>query len=500
MTAPIRIHPRQPAPGERTGPFEAASTRPRVADWERTLYGPNAAFEEGDLARARSQDAVRNNPWLRRALSILVSHEIGCGLQPRPKIDDKALRKDLITIWNDWTLQADADGSSDFYGIQTLLSRARRESGEAFVRLRPRLETDGLSVPLQVQVLEAAMVPMRHNALNGKNTIRQGIETTPFGTRAAYWFHPQHPGERQFYFGPSSLSDDLIRVPADLVLHHYTPERPGQLRGIPTPISTLVRARNFDAYESAELARKKSRSKFVGAITRNDDDENPVTDDTPAETDWNSRLDDLNRQIDWQAKKRTFVDIEDAYLVNLAQGEILHLANDDSGNSGVDFLRIQLRSIAAGMGVPYEMMTGDYGDTNDRIMKVILGAFYRDLEMAQDRLVSQILQPIWVAWLDRVVALRLVPIRRYFDNRRIWQRCEWRAHGWAYPNPLQEAQAKKIMVDEGFTSRSAVIAETGWDAEDIDEQNAADQLREQQLGLSYGKDPAPVQQQQVSPL
>ena len=29
------------------------------------------------------------------------------------------------------------------------------------------------------------------------------------------------------------------------------------------------------------------------------------------------------------------------------------------------------------------------------------------------------------------------------------------------PNPLQEAQTKKILVDEGFTSRAAVVAEMG---------------------------------------
>ncbi len=148
------------------------------------------------------------------------------------------------------------------------------------------------------------------------------------------------------------------------------------------------------------------------------------------------------------------------------------------------------------MGVPYELMTNDYGDTNDRVMKVILNAYYRELEMEQDRLVSQVLQPVWSTWLDAVALNRILRMPRdYFDNPRAWRRCEWRSHAWSYPNPLQEAQTKKILVDEGFTSRAAVVAEMGWDVEDIDQQNYEDQERERGLGLVYGKDPAPFQQQ-----
>lgn len=492
MSAANPVKAITPAPNvhrrERIGPYEATSTRPRVADWDRTQYGPNAAFDDGDFARARSQDAVRNNPWLRRALKILVSHEIGCGLQPRPKIEDAGLRKDLLTLWNDWTAEADADGTSDFYGWQGILARGRRESGEVFVRIRNRLPEDGLTVPLQVQALEAAMVPIRHNVANGKNTVRQGIEITPFGTRAAYWFHAQHPGESNFFVGPASLrADELTRVPAPAVLHHYTPERPGQLRGVPTPISSLVRARNFDAYESAELTRKKSRAKFVGAIYRETDDENPVGDDE-------AKIED---DLIAREKQRGYVDLEDGYLLNLAQSERLDLYSNDTGSVGIDFLRVQLRAIAAGMGVPYELMTGDYADTNDRVMKVILNAFYRELEMEQDRLVSQVLQPVWAAWMDSVVMSRIIRIRDYFSDKRAWQRCEWRGHAWSYPNPLQEAQTKKIMVDEGFTSRAAVVAETGWDVEDVDQQNADDQKRERDLGLNYGKDTTLAQQDQA---
>lgn len=452
-----------------TRAYEATSTKTRLDDWDRKAYGPNAALDDADYARARSQDAVRNNPWINNALDLIVSHIIGCGIQPRPKIADSGLRTELLDLWNLSVPELDADGTQDFYGWQTLLTRARHESGEVFIRRRPRFPSDGLTVPVQFQALEADLLPLRHNAMNGNNPIRQGIERTPYGKRAAYWFHPEHPADRSL----TGTTTELVRVPAEQVLHHYTPNRPGQLRGEPTPMSVLLRARNMDGFESAELTRKKARAKFVGAIYRETPEDNPISDQAPKEEDG-----------------RAYVDIEDGYMLQLAYNERVALESGDSGGSGlIDFLRTQLRAIAAGMGVPFELMTGDYSGTNDRIMRVILNTFYRRLEIQQDALVVQVLQPVWAWWLDAVNAAGLLPLRGYTESnraRREWQRCEWRAHAWSYVNPLQEAQTTVLKIENGLTSRTAAVAESGWDAEDIDRQQAIDRQRERDLDLNYG--------------
>lgn len=458
--------------------YEATSTSKRLDDWERTGYGPNAVNDDADLARARSQDAVRNNPWIDNALDLIVTNQIGCGIQPRPKIDDDGLRSDLLDLFESWASECDADGALDFFALQALWARARVESGECFVRFRPRSRDSGLAVPLQLQTIEADLLPTHRNSSNGGNSIRQGIERSPYGQRLAYWFYREHPGDRY-----ASLSvANTARVPAEAVLHHYRPKRPGQIRGEPHTLSALLRARKMDLYESAELTRKQNRAKFNGAIYRETDEENPITDAAVKVED-----------------DRALVDVEEGYFFKLAQNERVDLYGGDSGNAGViDFIRTQLRSIAAGMGVPYELMTGDYEGTNDRIMRVILNTFYRRLEMMQDLLVMQVLQPIWAAFLDAAVLSGTINIPGYFDARKRWQRCEWRAHAWSYVNPLQEAQTQKILVDEGFESRSAIVAARGWDAEEVDRQNHEDMLREQQYGLDYGKDPAPASQQDTS--
>ncbi|HOW75596.1 MAG TPA: phage portal protein [Candidatus Competibacteraceae bacterium] len=488
--------------------YDAASRAPRVADWDETSYGPNTALESTQIARARSQDAVRNNPWIRRALKLLVSHLIGCGIQPRPKLADKGLRSDVLALWNDWTEEADADGTLGFYGMQALITRARYEAGEVFARFIRRPRGD-FAVPLQLQLLEADLLPLGYN--QPIPSIRQGIERNASGRRSAYHFYRQHPGERYVFAEPNTT----LRIPADEVLHHYLPDRPGQLRGAPEGLSALHRANVLDQYESAELTRKRNKARFSGVIYKETPEDNPLT-DAPA----NPTLDALRAQLaaveasaDYVAnvpaalataaalreqivleqEKKTFVDIEDGYMLQLGMSERVELFGGDTGNTGLlDFLRGQLRGIAAGWGVPYELVVGDYAETNDRIMRVILNVFYRELEFQQDHFIVQVLQPVYRQWLNAAVLIGALSIPGYFADPRAWQRCEWRPQAWNYVNPLQEAQTKILKIRNGLTSRSAIVAEEGWDAEDVDNDQAADHDRERRLGLDYGGgDPAP---------
>ena len=447
----------------RMSAYEATSSSRKLDDWDRVSVGPNAALDHADVARARAQDGTRNNPWLKKALKLLTSHIVGCGIQPRPAIADPALRRQVLDLWNDWTPHADADGAVDFYALQGLITRARIESGECFIRLRPRRASDDLPVPLQLQALEADLLPVDYNR---PPNIRQGIERNALGQRVAYHFHREHPGDRSF----GAALRDLTRVDAREILHHYVPERPGQLRGAPETQSALIRARKLDQFESAELTRRRNRAKFQGAIYRENPDGNPLTDLEPAVEDG-----------------RAMVDIEEGYMLQLALNEKADFYNGDSGGSGVDFLRTHLRAIAAAFGVPYELMTGDYEGTNDRIMRVILNAFYRQLEIDQDGLAHQVLQPLWKAWIEAAALTGRVNLPGYFTDPRPWQRCEWRAHAWTYVNPLQEAQTAILKIDNGLTSRAAAVAETGWDVEDVDRDQAADRERERALGLSYGR-------------
>ena len=62
-------------------------------------------------------------------------------------------------LWLAWTDDADAEGLTDFYGLQRRAAREVFMTGEVFLRFRPRRPEDGLVVPLQVQMLPSEMLP-----------------------------------------------------------------------------------------------------------------------------------------------------------------------------------------------------------------------------------------------------------------------------------------------------------------------------------------------------
>ena len=70
-TASAEVQPSKPWPrpqqrrSARMDAYEATSSKPRVADWEQSVYGPNTVTENDSTARARSHDAIPNSPWMR---------------------------------------------------------------------------------------------------------------------------------------------------------------------------------------------------------------------------------------------------------------------------------------------------------------------------------------------------------------------------------------------------------------------------------------------------
>ena len=85
--------------------------------------------------------------------------------------------KQADRLWLDFAATADADGLTDFAGLQALIVRGLVESGEVLVRLRERRTEDGLPVPLQLQVLEADHLDSwKTGELADGGFILQGIE------------------------------------------------------------------------------------------------------------------------------------------------------------------------------------------------------------------------------------------------------------------------------------------------------------------------------------
>ena len=447
--------------------YEASAATRRTTGWSPVTSDINTlVFQNGDVLRSRSRDMVRRNPWATNALDAFVANSIGTGIKPHSLHPDAALREQIQALWLRWTDEADASGLTDFYGLQSVACRSVMEAGECLIRLRPRLVKDGLSVPLQLQLLEAEHLPTSETRLleNG-NYIRAGIEFNQIGKRIAYHLYRQHPGDA---LNPMA-STELVKVPAESVLHLFRPIRPGQLRGQPWLTQVLIKLYELDQYDDAELVRKKTAAMFAGFVTKNAPEDPILNEGAP------------------DASGNALAGLEPGTMQVLLPGEDVKFSTPaDVGATYETFMRIQLRSIAAGMGITYEQLTGDLTGVNYSSIRAGLLEFRRRCEQFQHQvMVFQMCRPIWQAWIRAAVLSGALPN----GDLAAYDSVKWIPPGFAWVDPLKDIKAQVMAVRAGFKSRGEVVSEQGYDAEAIDAEIAADNERADSLGLVYDSDP-----------
>ena len=457
--------------------YRSASQARRTQGWHSPTSTPNSGLLPSlRLLRDRSRAAVRNDGYAKGTVDKIVSNTIGTGIKPLSQAADPEFRRRVHEVFERWTDESDADGLLDFYGQQSQITRGWKEGGEVFVRLRPRLPEDGLTVPLQLQVLEPELCPhTTDRELPNGNRVRAGIEFNRIGQRVAYWFVPTRPGD------PDEIDLSILRrVPAHSVIHLYDPLRPGQLRGTPHLTQALVKLYELDKYDDATLLRQQLANLFVGFIKR------------PATGPGELQLDPLTgKETDASTFDRPMISLEPGLFQELDPGDEIEFSEPpDVGQTYPDFMRQQLFAACAATGVPYETLTGDMSKVNDRTVRVILQEFRRAIQAGQHQiLVFQFCRRVFNAWIDAAFFSQALPIPfDYLESPAKWNRVKWVPQSWPYLHPVQDVQAERESVRAGFTSRAAVVSERGEDAEAIDREQQADNTRADDFGLSYDSD------------
>ena len=469
------LKPRTSGPLSIRASYDAAQQGRRLYLWNPGRPGPNQAILANlELLRSRSRDAVRNNGWIRKGINSWVSNEIGTGIIPRAVSPDQDFNAACDALWERWIKHADADGLLDYYGLTALCCRARKEAGEVFVRYRLRPDDASLAVPFQLQILEPEFCPTGENRLlSGGRRVRAGVEFNGIGQRMAYWMYRSHPGD-QFFFSDNLT---LVPVPADFVLHHFAPLRPGQIRGIPETVQALISAKIFDEYEDAEAQRKRDKAAYTGVLRRQSYDDN----DYQYDPFTGAALETDSAGVGIQ-------NVQGGSLIQLLPGEDVTMFDGDvTGGGYADFIRHELLRLFSAMDIPYELGSGDLSKVNDRLMRVVLNEFHRILEQSQWHLtVPQISQPVREFFIRMAVLSGKLDAPGFESDPDIYFETAWGPQRWQYLNPLQDVEADAAEIEAGLSSRKRKVAERGEAVEDIDRENSEDKERADSLGLTYG--------------
>lgn len=446
--------------GAWVGGFDAALGSRRLKGFRPARAHVNALVRAaGPDINARARYLVRNNGYAVNALDSWAANAVGVGIKPSSRITTASRKAQLQRLWHDWTDQADAEGLTDFYGLQRRIAREFFITGECFVRIRPRRAEDGLAVPMQLQLLPAEMLPLEKNdLLPGGFVIRQGIEFDQLGRRVAYHFYRRHPDDPT----DNGLAGETTRVPASEVIHIIDPVESGQLRGVSRYAQAIVKLFLLDQYDDAELDRKKVAAMYAMFVT------SPLEAD-PLEGD-------------------PADEVAPGQIVRLDPGENVTVADPaDSGATYEPFQYRTLLQVSAAMGIPYALMTQDMMKANFSNARTSLMEFRRRIETFQHSvIVFQLCRPVWERFVDLAVLSGAIRLPSYERRRREYLACDWLPPRWQWVDPLKDIKAEIEEIGAGLKSRSQGISERGFDAEEIDAQIKADRDREQRLGLSFG--------------
>jgi lambda family phage portal protein len=445
--------------------YDGAAKGRRTDGWKAAGTSADAEIAAASgLLRDRMRDLTRNNPHAAKAVSVLVNNIIGSGIIPRAATGDARLDETVDRLWTEWSAACDADGQLDIFGLQTLAVREMIEAGEVLIRRRPRRLSDGLAVPLQVQIIEADLLDNTRNGdLADGGRLLQGIEFDPLGRRRAYWLHAQHPGDAVVTMRRRLES---LAIPASEVLHLYEKQRT-QVRGVPWGTPVMRSLRDLDDWTQAELVRKKTEACVVGIVLGADEADLGLA---PSVVDA-----DGNR-----------VEQFEPGLIAYARGGKDIRFNQPATTAGVgEWLRAQLHIVAAGFRMPYELLTGDLSQVNYSSIRAGLVEFRRLIDAVQWQIVIPVLcQPMWVWFCQAAWAAGKLP--------RPDIAVEWSPPRFEAVDPLKDAMADLLALRSGTMSLAQAIARQGHNPDAVLAEIAAMNAKIDALGLILDSDPRRV--------
>jgi lambda family phage portal protein len=423
--------------------YDGAKSGRRTDGW---ISGSGDANTEVGAAlinlRNRSRDLVRNNPYAAKAIEELVGNTVGTGIVPQAKTGDERIDRIIDAEWPYFAENCDPGGQLDFYGQQALMVRTTAESGDGIVRFRPRRSTDNLRVPLQLQILEGDYLDQSRTMGIATGNIIQGVEFNLIGQRVNYWLYNYHPGGVYMLNPRGGILSQA--VPASEVIHTYRVLRPGQVRGVPWLAPIMLQMRDLDDYRDAERMRKKTEACLAGIVTRPEGE--PPLGAALGETSTDPKT------------GNTLERMYPGMIEYLKPGEDIKFNEPHSVGGYREYLMTELEGAAAGVCMPFELMSGNMSNVNYSSYRAGLLGFRNTIEAFRWlTLIPMHCMPAWRRFIDTLVLLGKIPEANYG--------VQWTAPKFESVDPVKDADATLKQVRMGTLLLTEAIVQNGYDPE-----------------------------------
>ena len=457
-------------PRPRRRGYAAAKQDRLLAGW---LTGNTSANEEArqsnKILRARSRQLERDDDYAKRYMHLMHVNVVGAEgilmqnkatLRTDPRRFDNRVNDIIEQAWQRWGTNrtASLEGDAMWADMQGMFVRTLARDGEVFVRY---IDAPVNDYGLALQFLEADHFDEdRNETLRGGNVIVMSVELDATGKPVAYWLTQSHPGDTR-----ATARTRFRRLPAEIILHAYIKDRPGQVRGVPWMHAAMVRMHHLARYERAELVAANVAASKMGFF-KTPTGEEYVGDDTDA---------DGNKIT--EAEPGTFEELP------IGQDFVPWDPTHPAGNYE-PFTKQQLRGVASGLGVSYSSLTGDLTDVNYSSIRA--GTLeQRDMyKVFQQFTIRHFCQPVFRRWVRNSIMTGALPFN-LTDMERL-ARPDWMVRGWEWVDPLKDTTASIQAVQQGLSTRTRELSKQGRDYEETLKELQREQALASEYGVTFG--------------
>ena len=392
------------------------------------------------VLRNRARYEVQNNGYARGIGKTIVNDTIGRG--PRLHIDDDRLtpevRGDIERKFHAWCKAVKLATKL------RVMRQAEYQDGEVFAE---KITNPGLKHPVKLDLrpIEADQVRFVDIGLLTVPSV-DGIRFDEFGNPVEYHVLRVHPGYWSYATGYVGMPWEYDKWDAQFIIHNFTPERPGQHRGIPEILTALpllaVRRRLITAILDA-LETAADFSVVLETEMGADNEATPlmpVGDHVPLERRMGVALPAGYKatQIKPEQPTQTFESLDKRIIAEIGRG----------------------------MNVPYVVAACDSSDSNFASGRLDYSIYYTGIDIRRATTGDDTLDGLFIEWVREAVLLKdqngpYVPkeVSKIIDDLEF----SWYWDGHEMGNPVQLAQAREIDLAIGATTLAELYAKKGQD-------------------------------------
>ena len=442
--------------------FEAAKFNRLTSSWTTVDFSPaQELYYELQTLKVRSRNLYQNSPVVSNFIGLLQQNVVGAnGFTFKSKVLDRKGNLDvkinsaITAAWNDFCKLGNCEVTGQYSLIDALdlMMQSLGVDGEILLK---KVYGEG-KYGMQLQLLHSEQL-----IVNRYEQYDMGILRNEYGKPISYALTDKHPGDGILKY---------VYEPADRIIHAFIPYQIGAPRGVPMTSASMMAIKMLDEYKKAEvLAARLGASSFVVITQKQHEDlelETAMDSIRPSSVSQNA--------------------IEPGSAMVVAPGEdVKFLTATHPATAFPEFTKSLKKEISAGIGLSYNTLYSDFENTSFSSMRAAFiteRAFYRKL---QALIIEKVLGPVFEAFLETAILsgkLKLPPVLGDYDYYKAY---EFTGKAYDFANPLAEAEAQKLLVDNRLMSRTQIAAERGINYGDILRDMAEEQRLEEESGINF---------------